>query len=234
MEAERGRTRATPPAARRWRPPAGSVAWNAVSKQATAGTSGEPPRDGVDGGERARLVQRRRASVSSMQAARTSSSIQVGRPQRVAAVHDAMRRRRRAPAARRARRRGTASPRGHSAVALGDVRSSASSSRSFRLLEPALTTSTRSRVSPARSSRGRPGGSSPCSRVYARWRRRSSTMCWRSAGGARREAGHAVDDVDDEVEAVEVVEHDHVERRGRRALLLVAAHVEVRGGWCRR
>ena len=47
-------------------------------------------------------------------------------------------------------------------------------------------------------------------------------------GGALGEAGDAVDDVDDEVEAVEVVEHDHVERRRRRALLLVAAHVQVR------
>src|SRR5215211_9286466 len=38
---------------------------------------------------------------------------------------------------------------------------------------------------------------------------------------------HAVDDVHDEVEAIEVVEHDHVEGRRRRALFLVAAHVEV-------
>jgi len=38
---------------------------------------------------------------------------------------------------------------------------------------------------------------------------------------------HAVDDVDDEVEAVHVVEHDHVERRRRGALLLVAPYVEM-------
>ena len=38
---------------------------------------------------------------------------------------------------------------------------------------------------------------------------------------------HPVDDVHDQVEAVEVVEHHHVERRGGGALLLVAAHVEV-------
>jgi hypothetical protein len=42
-----------------------------------------------------------------------------------------------------------------------------------------------------------------------------------------RAAGHAVDHVDHEVEAVEVVEHHHVERRRRGALLLVAAHVDV-------
>ena len=41
------------------------------------------------------------------------------------------------------------------------------------------------------------------------------------------EARHAVNDVDDEMEAVEIVEHHHVERRGRGAFLLVAADVEV-------
>jgi hypothetical protein len=44
---------------------------------------------------------------------------------------------------------------------------------------------------------------------------------------ARAEPGHAVDHVHHQVEAVEVVEHHHVERRRGRALLLVAAHVEV-------
>ncbi len=47
-------------------------------------------------------------------------------------------------------------------------------------------------------------------------------------GGAHREAGDAVDDVHDEAIAVEVVADDHVERRGRGAGLLVAAHVQVR------
>jgi len=37
----------------------------------------------------------------------------------------------------------------------------------------------------------------------------------------------AFDHIHDEVEAVEVVEHDDVEGRRRRALLLVATHVEV-------
>ena len=46
-------------------------------------------------------------------------------------------------------------------------------------------------------------------------------------GGVRAECRDAVDHVDDEVETVEIVEHDHVERRRRRALLLVAAHVDV-------
>src|SRR5438552_16828184 len=37
------------------------------------------------------------------------------------------------------------------------------------------------------------------------------------------ERRHAVDHIDDEVVAIEVVEHDHVEGRGRRAFLLVSA-----------
>ena len=48
--------------------------------------------------------------------------------------------------------------------------------------------------------------------------------------GPRGKAGNAVDRVDDEVKAIEVVEHDHVEGRGGRAFLLVAAHVEIAGG----
>ena len=45
--------------------------------------------------------------------------------------------------------------------------------------------------------------------------------------GAIREARHTVDDVDHEMEAVEVIEHDHVERRGGRPLFLVAADMQV-------
>ena len=49
-------------------------------------------------------------------------------------------------------------------------------------------------------------------------------------GDARRacaEVGDPVDHVDGEMEAIEVVERHHVERRRRRAFLLVAAHVDV-------
>ena len=46
-------------------------------------------------------------------------------------------------------------------------------------------------------------------------------------GGTLSESRHAVDDVHHEVEAVEIVQHGHVERRGGRALFLVAAHVQV-------
>ena len=46
------------------------------------------------------------------------------------------------------------------------------------------------------------------------------------------EPRHAVDRVADEAEAVDLVQHAHVERRRGRALLLVAAHVEVARGSC--
>ena len=45
--------------------------------------------------------------------------------------------------------------------------------------------------------------------------------------GKVAELRHAVDHVTDEMEAVEVVAHDHIERRGRRLLLLVAANMDV-------
>src|SRR5450759_833047 len=46
-------------------------------------------------------------------------------------------------------------------------------------------------------------------------------------GGALVQAGYAVDHVHHQVEAVEVVEHDHVEGSRGRPLLLVAPDVEI-------
>ena len=46
-------------------------------------------------------------------------------------------------------------------------------------------------------------------------------------GGLWSQAFYAVDYVGDEVEAVEVVHHHHVEWRRRGALLFVAAHMQV-------
>ena len=43
----------------------------------------------------------------------------------------------------------------------------------------------------------------------------------------RAERRHAVDDIHDKVIPIEVVEHDHVERRGGRPLLFIATHVNV-------
>src|SRR6185369_3878769 len=45
--------------------------------------------------------------------------------------------------------------------------------------------------------------------------------------GPRTELRHAVDHVLHEMEPIEVVEHDHVERGRRRPFLLVAPHVDV-------
>ena len=46
-------------------------------------------------------------------------------------------------------------------------------------------------------------------------------------GRARTESGHPLDHGGHEVKAVEVIENDHVERRGRGAFFLVAAHMQV-------
>ena len=102
-----------------------------------------------------------------------------------------------------------------------------------RLLDPALTT----RIHAACGS-GAPATiqSRDLGRVLALEpgvRPRLRSACRPSAGGRgrpRREPGHPVDHVDHEVEPVEVVEHDHVERRRGRALLLVAADVDVARG----
>ncbi len=51
--------------------------------------------------------------------------------------------------------------------------------------------------------------------------------CLPEVGGVCGEPRHAIDDVDDQMEAIEIVEHDHVERRRRRPFFLVSAHVEV-------
>jgi len=46
--------------------------------------------------------------------------------------------------------------------------------------------------------------------------------------GSRSKLRHAVDHVAHQVEAVEIVQHAHVERRARGTLFFVAAHVKVR------
>ena len=92
---------------------------------------------------------------------------------------------------------------------------------------PALTTRTltaSARPGPVAHRRARPRRARGCRPVRAG---RASAICWRSARPPLAEAGHPVDDVHDQVEPVQVVEHHHVERRGGGALLLVAAHVQV-------
>ncbi len=72
------------------------------------------------------------------------------------------------------------------------------------------------------------GMSSPCPRVQCPRADPGVVHALAQTRGLRPQVRDPVDDVDDEVVPVEVVEHDHVERRRRRALLLVAAHVDVR------
>ena len=157
--------------------PGASVAWKAVSKQATAG-AGMPASASIAASARGWCSGARSASAASR--ARTSSSIHTAdrnsSPPCTTRCADRVHR----PACRRAPRRGTRRPRPLER-ALADRRVLASSTRSFRLLEPALTTSSCTGVIPGQVQSRTSGRSSPCSRVYARCRSRSSTICWRSA-----------------------------------------------------
>src|SRR4051794_26855443 len=105
------------------------------------------------------------------------------------------------------------------------TRSSPASSRSLRLLEPALTTSTCTSVGPDPVAHVRRvlavlTGVLPVPQPFVH-------HLLPHVRGPAAEARDPVDDVHDEPEPVEVVEHDHVERRGRRPLLLVPADMEV-------
>ena len=212
---------ASAPGARTCAPRSGIVAWNAVSKTATCGTSGSALPRVADRGSAGALWSG--ASGASAWIASSTSSVTTTGSGSAA--------RRARPGARRRRRRPSSSTRGRFAV-LDDVeleaRRAGVDDEDPHRRQPG-SSGVRARPSATRPSQiqSRTSGmSSPTSRVYARWRSRSSAISCRSAA-ARREAGDAVDHVDDEVEAVEVVQHDHVERRRRRALLLVAAHVDV-------
>src|SRR6266545_4480764 len=106
--------------------------------------------------------------------------------------------------------------------------SSWSSTRSFRLLEPALTT--RIRIGAALLAPGPAadlGGVLPVLAGVGAAGHPPVGHQLAHVAGAGRQPGHPVDDVHDQVEAVQVVQHHHVERRGGGALLLVAADVEV-------
>ena len=54
----------------------------------------------------------------------------------------------------------------------------------------------------------------------------SRRICFRIAGHALQ-ARHAIDHVARQVEAVQVVQHGHVERRGGGAFFFVSAHVQI-------
>ena len=202
---------------------AGSPAWKAVSKHATSGSprSRRPHRG--QRGERLRLVQRRQRG-QLLQGAGDLVVDHRRRAEALAAVHDPV-----------AGRVGVTErvERGADVVAGRQV---ARAEQLVAVAEQPQLEAARAgvddqdahpRQSPGSLQSRTSGGSSPCARVYARTRRRSSTISWRSPAARCAEAGHPVDHVHDEVVAVHVVEHDHVERRRGRALLLVAAHVQV-------
>ena len=75
-------------AARRSPRPAGRVAWKAVSKQATAGTSGQRRRHRVERGERLRLVERAPGRPARAAPTRRSTSIRTASGEALAAVDD--------------------------------------------------------------------------------------------------------------------------------------------------
>ena len=218
---------------RSWRRPA-SPAWKAVSKQATAGTSG-----------RTAFTAASAASDfgwwSGARSVRASQPLDHPRVDADRAARTPCRRGRSGGRRRRPRRgRGSASatsaasvePRGAGRSAVATTASSGPRTRSLRLLDPALTT----RIRPADAIGCAQDGhvqSADLRGVLAlepRVRAGLDPLVHHQlahVAGPRAEARDAVDDVDHEVVAVEVVEHDHVERRRGGALLLVAADVQV-------
>src|SRR5262245_54488209 len=177
----------------------GIVEWNAVSNTATCGTSGRAARASriaSSAGVLWRGAMRERSSI----AASTSSSISTG------SVYFAPPCTTRCPTASAASKPSTGRD------------SSPSTRDSFRLVEPALTVRTviNDSVRPDPVAHGR-----LVLAVLARPDAAAQPLLDHvlpQARRLRREAGDPVDDVDHEMEAVEVVAHDHVKRRGRAAL----------------
>src|SRR5215831_7295366 len=186
----------------------GIVEWNAVSKTATCGTPGSAARASRIAPSAGVLCSGAIRESSSI-AASTSSSITTG------SVYRAPPWTTRCPTASA----GTNPSTGRD--------SSPSTRDSFKLVEPALTVRTERNASVlpdpvadrrlvvAVVTRPQPAAEALVDHLLPQPRR------------LRGQPRYAVDDVDHVMEAVEVIEHDHVERRRRRALFLVAAHVEV-------
>src|SRR5579883_3402035 len=202
------------------------VAWKAVSKQATAASPGssEPTRSRAS---RPWRWCRGARSASSSRPARTASSTTTGRRYRVPPCTIRWPTASTSPSRAMAALSSPASrrPPGASSSSWASRRSSAETTDSLRLLEPALTASTRTSVGPGPVPDRRrvlavgpgvgPGGQALVGHLLAQ------------AGLAGAQAGHPVDHVHDQVEPVQVVEHDHVEGGGGGPLLLVAPHVEA-------
>src|SRR5438067_2877763 len=189
---------------------AGMVAWKAVSKTATWGSCGRSARASRSAAT-AGAMCRGASSVSLASSSTTSSSTKTGSRNRAP------------PCTMRCTTAATPAGTTSSDSSLSVV-PSASTADSFRLVEPALTSRTALiRPDPVADLRI---VLAVLARVGARANPAIAHLLAQAAG-TLGQPGNAVDHVHDEVEAVEVVEHDHVERRRRRAFFLVAADVQV-------
>src|SRR5579875_2899550 len=139
----------------------------------------------------------------------------------------------------------SAAPRGAARSAAAATSSCAVRTRSLRLLDPALTTSTRAGAvafmpAPPEPAGGRRRLAASAPRPVPDLRRVLAVLPGvrpahdplvrhelAHVAGRAREPGHPVDHVHHQVEPVQVVEHHHVERGGGGPFLLVPAHVEV-------
>src|SRR5579863_8229920 len=205
------------------------VAWKAVSKQATAGTSGRiwltrwMPRSDIGWCRGARSTRASRPRTTS--ASTRTGSVNLPPPWTTrcptASIGLLL-----ATISRRAP--WSTSPLGAS-TSSELTRLSSSSTDSLRVLEPAFTT--RTRTWPGRSVGPGPAGDlgivlSGDPGISARPRPFIFHLL-AQGGRVGTQPGHPVDHVHDEMETVEVVQHHHVERSGGRALFLVTADVHV-------
>src|SRR5437763_4857215 len=188
----------------------GMVAWKAVSKTATWASCGRCARASRSAAT-AGAMCRGASSVSPASSSTTSSLTKTGSRNRAP------------PCTMRCATAATSAGTTSSDSSLSVV-PSASTDDSFRLVEPALTTRTALiRPDPVADLRI---VLALLARVGARANPAVAHLLPQPAR-ALGEPGDAIDHVHYEVEAIEVVEHDHVERRRGRPFFLVAAHVQV-------
>src|SRR5262245_311167 len=209
----------------------GSVAWNAVSKQATWGTSGSACRTmssaASDRGWWIGASEVRARSRDKTVSSTTVACWYTSPPwtTRCPTASTAPR-----PAISSATIRGASAPATVSSVFAPVARPSASTTDSLSVDEPAFTTRTRAAVT-TRLRRPSPvadlGHVQPLDPGV---RPRLEALVDHQlphVAGLRRQPGHPIDDVHHEMEPVEVVHDHHVERRRRRPFLLVAPDVQV-------
>ena len=233
------RRRQNRPRERQPRATSGSVRWNAVSKQATCGTSGPARRRASMPAMLGRQVQRRERR----RAARSVGE-HVGVDAAPARSWSGPPCTMRCPTASTCRptprsTAATASQRGVERRRSPPTRSDVTAPVAGADLEDARTSATTTRVE-AQHDVGRPSPGprpSPRSRAGPRSARDVGVVAGEHlVGSASLESSlpstapaRSPQRLEHEVVAAHLVEHDHVERRGRRALLAEAAHVEALG-----